>query len=62
VRTTPAMWLGLTSQIWTWERVFAKRLQPSRIEGGVPWPELYRREMRTPILAGLPPHALKLAY
>jgi transposase-like protein len=62
VRKTPAMWLGLTTEIWTWERVFAMRLQPSRIENGPAWPELYRRSMRTPMLPGAPPHALKLAY
>ena len=62
VRRTPAMWLGLTTEVWSWSRVLAMRLQPSRIYGGAAWPALYRREMRTPMLACTPPHALKLAY
>lgn len=59
---TPAMWLSLTTEPWSWERVFAKRLQPSRIDGGPAWHELYKREMRTPTLPHTPPHALKLAF
>ena len=59
---SPAMWLGLTETRWTWERVFAKRLQPSRIDGGAAWPELYDRQMRTPTLTRTPAHRLKLAY
>jgi hypothetical protein len=59
---TPAMWLGLTNARFSWERVFAQRLQPSRIDGGAAWPELYDRRMRTPTLASAPPHRLKLAY
>ena len=59
---TPAVWLKLTDQTWTWERVFAQRLQPSRIDGGAPWPALYDRRMTTPTLASTPPHALKRAY
>jgi len=59
---TPAMWLTLTDDRWTWERVFAKRLQPSRIDGGGAWPELYSRTMPNPTLPQAPPHRLKLAY
>jgi len=59
---TPAMWLRLTQDVWTWERVFAQRLQPSRIQGGAAWPELYDRHMSTPTLRRTPPHRLKLAY
>jgi hypothetical protein len=59
---TPAMWLGLTDSRWSWERVFARRLQPSRISGATAWPELYDRRMQTPTLRRTPPHALKLAY
>jgi transposase-like protein len=59
---TPAMWIGLTDSRWTWERVFAKRLQPSRMLEHVTWPELYGRRMSTPTLRRTPPHALKLAY
>jgi hypothetical protein len=59
---TPAMWLALTDDRWSWERVFAKRLQPSRIIGGGAWPELYDRTMPTPTLPQTPPHRLKLAY
>ena len=59
---TPAMWLGLTDQRWSWERVFAKRLQPSRVSGGLAWPELYDRRMTTPTLPRTPAHQLKFAY
>lgn len=59
---TPATWLGLTDARWNWERVFAERLQPSRLTGGAAWPELYDRTMRTPTLTQTPPHQLKLAY
>jgi transposase-like protein len=59
---TPAMWVGLTNVRWSWERVFAERLQPSRINGGAAWPELYDRKLRTPTLTRTPPHQLKLAY
>ncbi len=59
---TPAMWLDLTDDRWTWDRVFAQRLQPSRINGGAAWPELYDRKMRTPTLTRTPAHRLKLAY
>ena len=59
---TPAMWLGLTDERWSWERVFAQRLQPSRVTGGIAWPELYDRRMATPTLPRTPAHQLKLAY
>ncbi len=59
---TPAMWLELTDNLWTWDRVFAQRLQPSRIDGGAAWPDLYGRTMRTPTLTRTPAHRLKLAY
>ena len=59
---TPAMWIGLADVRWTWERVFAQRLQPSRSPAGGAWPELYDRRMPTPTLRRAPPHTLKLAY
>jgi hypothetical protein len=59
---TPAMWIGLTHARWTWETVFAQRLQPSRTPEGAAWPELYERRMVTPTLRRTPPHALKFAY
>ena len=59
---TPATWVGLTDRRWSWDQVFAERLQPSRISGGAAWPELYDRVMRTPTLPKAPPHRLKLAY
>ena len=59
---TPAMWLKLTDDRWTWDRVFAQRLQPSRIDGGAVWPELYGRQLSTPTLTRTPAHRLKLAY
>jgi len=59
---TPAMWIGLTNSRWTWERVFAQRLQPSRTPAFAAWPKLYDRRMSTPTLRRTPPHSLKLAY
>jgi transposase-like protein len=59
---TPAMWLGLTDVRWSWDRVFAKRLQPSRVAAPRAWPELYDRTMATPTLRNTPPHQLKRAY
>jgi hypothetical protein len=58
---TPAMWIGLSDACWTWERVFAQRLQPTRSPAGAAWPELYDRRMPTPTLRGAPAHTLKLA-
>jgi len=59
---TPAMWIGLTDVPWTWERVLARRLQPTKTPDVGAWPELYDRRMATPTLASSPPHRLKLAY
>ena len=59
---TPAMWMGLADACWTWEKVFAQRLQPSRTPAARAWPELYDRRMPTPTLRRTPPHTLKLAY
>jgi hypothetical protein len=59
---TPAMWIGLADARWTWERVFAQRLQPSRSPAAGDWPELYDRRMPNPTLRNAPPHTLKLAY
>lgn len=59
---TPAMWIGLTDTPWTWERLLARRLQPSRTARIGAWPELYDRRMPTPTLPSAPPHRLKLAY
>ena len=59
---TPAMWLKVTDVPWTWERIFARRLQPTRAPEIAAWPELYGRRMSTPTLPNAPPHQLKLAY
>ncbi len=59
---TPAMWLGLTDAPWSWDRVFARRLQPSRTPDIAAWSELYERRMPTPTLKRSPAHNLKLAY
>jgi transposase-like protein len=59
---TPAMWLKLTDACWSWGRVFAQRLQPSRTPAIAAWPELYDRRMLTPTLPNTPPHSLKRAY
>ena len=43
-RSTPAMVLGLTDRVWSWNRVLAQRLFPSRVEVPKPWMRLYNRE------------------
>jgi hypothetical protein len=59
---TTAMRLSGTNRRWSWENVFAKRLQPSRVQ---PPPEvwrLYRREVITPPLANERRHTLRRAF
>jgi transposase-like protein len=43
-RTTPAMKLGLVDERWSWARVFARRLFPSRVRLPEPWRKIYRRD------------------
>jgi len=60
-RTTPAMWLGLTDQPWSWSRVLAQRLFRSKIPLPAPWPTLYRRAVVTTCIGRNCSHDLKYA-
>jgi len=57
--TSPAMLLGLTDQLWSWERVLARRIFFFREELPAPWGEIYRREWTTPLLGSNERHQLK---
>jgi len=59
---SPAMELALTPHRWTWERLLAQRLFPSRLAVPDAWMSIYRREWATPALGANTLHALKLAY
>ena len=43
-RTTPAMRLGLAEQPWSWRRVLARRLFPTREPLSEAWARVYERE------------------
>ena len=60
--TTPAMRKGLVPSPWTWERVFARRLFPDRLQVPTPWMDLYRRNWFTPSLPSNSTHSLRLAF
>jgi hypothetical protein len=47
-RTTPAMKIGLTTEPWSWARVLAQRLFPTRHRVPEPWMRIYRRQILTP--------------
>lgn len=59
---TPAMVLGLTDEPWTWRRVLAKRLFPSRVVLPEGWIETYRMLWVTPPLGRNRIHDLKYAF
>jgi len=61
-RTTPAMSLGLTDEPWSWPRVLAQRLFPSRTKVPEPWMQLYRREWITPAVGTNRRHQLRFAF
>jgi len=42
--TTPAMRLGLTRRRWSWTRVLARRLFPTRVRVPEPWRQVYARD------------------
>jgi hypothetical protein len=60
--TTPAMQLGLTDNPWTWRRVLARRLFPSRISVPKHWMTIYRRDLITPEIGPNTRHALLRAF
>jgi hypothetical protein len=59
---SPAMWVGLASELWTWRRVLAKRLFPGRVEMPTIWRRLYRRDWTTPLFQSNSRHQLIHAY
>jgi transposase-like protein len=59
---TTAMYLGATVHRWSWGRVFAQRLQPSRVEPPEDVWRLYRREIVTPPLRAERRHTLSRAF
>ena len=59
---TPGMYLGVTDQPWSWERVFAQRLFPSRVSVPRPWMRVYRRQIQIPELGTTVPHRLVRAF
>jgi hypothetical protein len=61
-RTTAAMRVGLTTEQWSWERVLALRLFPSRIQMPPGWMKVYRREWLTTSIGPNTLHRLKYAY
>jgi hypothetical protein len=60
--TTPAMRLGLAVAPWSWARVLAQRLFPSRIVLPPGWIEVYRREWITESIGANTRHSCRLAY
>jgi transposase-like protein len=61
-RTTPAMTLGLTTEPWSWSRVFAQRLFVKRVQPSEPWMKIYRREWITPAVGRNQRHTLANAF
>jgi len=59
---SPAMCLALTDRLWSWERVFGQRLQPSRVKVDAEEARVYARELVTPTAGRNQRHALRLAY
>ena len=59
---TPAMRVGLASEVWDWRRVFSRRLFPERESLSPVTERLYRREWTTPIYPRNTRHLLKHAY
>ncbi len=59
---TPAMELGLAAERWSWKRLLAQRLFPSRLDVPDAWMRIYRREWTIPALGNTTRHTLKRAY
>jgi transposase-like protein len=59
---TPAMRVGLASEVWDWRRVLSRRLFPGRESLSAVTARLYRREWMTPIYPRNTRHLLKQAY
>ena len=59
---TPAMQLGLASEVWSWRRVLSRRLFPGRESLSPTMKRLYRREWITPLYPRNTRHLLTQAY
>jgi transposase-like protein len=59
---TPAMYLGLTSQPWTWRQALGKRRFVTRQKVPREWLRVYRRELVTRIIGNNCRHELVNAY
>jgi transposase-like protein len=60
-RSTPAMRLGLASETWSWPRVFAKRLFPTRQKVPESWKWIYSRDWDEDAAGPFVRHRLKHA-
>jgi hypothetical protein len=58
---TPAMYVGLASELWTWRRVLSRRLFPDRESLSPSARELYQRGWTTPVLTHNTSHTLRHA-
>ena len=59
---TPAMAIGLTRAPWSWARVLAQRLFPSRVRVPESWMQIYRRQIITPQVGRNVEHTLAQAF
>lgn len=59
---TRAMKAGLTDERWSWERIFARRLQPFRVVPPGSWETIYRRRLDYPRCAEGKEHKLINAF
>ena len=59
---TRAMKAGLTDERWSWERIFARRLQPFRVPLPESWATIYRRQLKHPRCAEGKEHKLINAF
>jgi hypothetical protein len=60
-RSTPAMKLGLATEPWTWSRVLARRLFPTRERVPRPWTRVYARDWDEDAAGRFTRHRLKHA-
>jgi transposase-like protein len=60
-RTTPAMRLGLADRPWSWDRVLARRLFPTRVRVPESWKRIYSRDWDEDAAGPFVRHRLKHA-
>jgi hypothetical protein len=60
--TTPAMFLKLTDEPWSWTRVLARRLFPWRVSVPNSWMKIYRRDWVTSAVGNNRRHTLVNAF